>query len=427
MFFLRTALPGERMIVQCDACSTKFRLDDSKVTAKGVKVRCTKCQNVFVVMPPSPPQEEAAPKAEESFDASFGTQPEPSSPAAEKEAGGFSFEAPSTKEEEKKAEPSQWGMDFTFEEKPKEEKKPEWDIGFKPAKEESPPSFEEKKEAPKSEESPGFEISGGFAPSFETEKKEAAAPSEEPLFSFEERKPDSLGFSFDAGLPPAGEKTSFEIEPPPTEEEFVVSIKEEAKTVVMRPPPVIPPPAQSQAGGLLGRDVGGAKEISFEIPGKRPAAKQVIILLLIILLIIAGGAAVYLNMGTGFLEKFTAIETKQKTMDLIGLKGSYTDNTSIGRLFVIEGKVVSNLAGPKEVKGIHGILFNKSGAQVKDAWVAPGRLISQNELKVISRTELEKRFKDRKGTIPPNGTVPFMIVFSGIPSELAEFTVEVEQ
>ena len=414
------------MIVQCDACSTKFRLDDSKVTAKGVKVRCTKCQNVFVVMPPSPPQEETAPKTEESFDASFGTQPEPSPPAAEKEAGGFSFEAPSTKEEGKKAEPSQWGMDFTFEEKPKEEKKPEWDIGFKPAKEESPLSFEEKKEAPRSEESPGFEISGGFAPSFETEKKDAA-PSEEPLFSFESKKPDSLGFSFDAGLPPAGEKTSFEIDFPPTEEEFVVSTKEEAKTVVMPPPPVTPPLAQAQAERSFGRGVGGAKETSFEIPGKRPASKQAIIVLLIVLLIIAGGAAVYLNMGTGFLEKFTATETKQETMDLIGLKGYYTDNTSIGRLFVIEGKVVSNLAGPKEVKGIHGILFNKTGAQVKDAWVSPTRLISQNELKVISRTELEKRFKDRKGTIPPNGTVPFMIVFSGIPAELAEFTVEVEQ
>src|SRR4030066_340847 len=166
------------MIVQCDACSTKFRLDDSKGAAKGVKVRCTKCQNVFVVMPPSPPQEETAPKTEESFDASFGTQPEPSPPAAEKEAGGFSFEAPSTKE---------------------------------------------------------------------GEKKDAAAPSEEPLFSFEEKRLDSLGFSFDAGLPPAGEKTSFEIELPPTEEEFVVSIKEEAKTVVMQPRPVTPPLAQAPA------------------------------------------------------------------------------------------------------------------------------------------------------------------------------------
>ena len=37
------------MIIQCEKCQTRFRLDDSRVTDKGVKVRCTKCKNVFRV------------------------------------------------------------------------------------------------------------------------------------------------------------------------------------------------------------------------------------------------------------------------------------------------------------------------------------------------------------------------------------------
>lgn len=37
------------MIVQCDQCSTRFKLDDSKVRDGGVKVRCSKCKHVFVV------------------------------------------------------------------------------------------------------------------------------------------------------------------------------------------------------------------------------------------------------------------------------------------------------------------------------------------------------------------------------------------
>jgi predicted Zn finger-like uncharacterized protein len=37
------------MIVQCDECNAKFRLDDSKVKDGGVKVRCSKCKHVFVV------------------------------------------------------------------------------------------------------------------------------------------------------------------------------------------------------------------------------------------------------------------------------------------------------------------------------------------------------------------------------------------
>lgn len=37
------------MIIQCEKCQTRFRLDDSRVTDRGVKVRCTKCKHVFKV------------------------------------------------------------------------------------------------------------------------------------------------------------------------------------------------------------------------------------------------------------------------------------------------------------------------------------------------------------------------------------------
>lgn len=47
------------MIIQCEQCSTKFRLDDSKVTAKGVKVRCAKCKHVFSVRKEAPDEGES--------------------------------------------------------------------------------------------------------------------------------------------------------------------------------------------------------------------------------------------------------------------------------------------------------------------------------------------------------------------------------
>lgn len=37
------------MIIKCEKCHTKFRLDNSRVTDRGVKVRCTKCKHVFRV------------------------------------------------------------------------------------------------------------------------------------------------------------------------------------------------------------------------------------------------------------------------------------------------------------------------------------------------------------------------------------------
>lgn len=37
------------MIIQCEQCRTKFKLDDSRVPDTGAKVRCAKCRNVFSV------------------------------------------------------------------------------------------------------------------------------------------------------------------------------------------------------------------------------------------------------------------------------------------------------------------------------------------------------------------------------------------
>ena len=45
------------MIVQCDQCNAKFRLDDSKVKEGGVKVRCSKCKNIFIVQSETPAEE----------------------------------------------------------------------------------------------------------------------------------------------------------------------------------------------------------------------------------------------------------------------------------------------------------------------------------------------------------------------------------
>lgn len=420
------------MIVQCDACNAKFKLDDSKIKPTGVKVRCTKCQNVFLV---TPPPEETVPKQEETVEVSFGGQPEPSHKAPEMDFGSFSEQPAPPKQEEKKQEPLKWDVDFTFEEKPipdinirgqeQEEKKSEWDIGIPsaPAKEEAPFSFAEKTEAPQPEvEKTGFGFEVGEEPALGAEKKQAA-PSVE-----------SSGFSFEGGFEPAAEKTSFEIEPPPTEEEFVVSSREEAKTVIMGAPQkqeaktVImgtPPIPKAPAEDFSVTGFEETKEPLFEAPSeKRKLSARIIFPVIIVLLLAIGAGAVYLNMGTGFLTKAAA---PQKTMDIIGMKGYYINNASLGQLFVIEGKVVNNFDAPKEIAGIHGVVFDKTGKPLKDVWVAPGRIVAQDELKSIAAADLEKRFKDKKGAIPSNGTVPFMIIFQGVSGELAEFSVEIGQ
>lgn len=46
------------MIVECDHCHTRYNVDEKKVPATGVKVRCQKCQHVlFIQREPAPPPE----------------------------------------------------------------------------------------------------------------------------------------------------------------------------------------------------------------------------------------------------------------------------------------------------------------------------------------------------------------------------------
>ena len=60
------------MIVQCEACQTRFRLADEKVKPGGTKVRCSKCKEIFTVTLPEP--EPQAPEEAVDF-GSFNMEP----------------------------------------------------------------------------------------------------------------------------------------------------------------------------------------------------------------------------------------------------------------------------------------------------------------------------------------------------------------
>lgn len=40
------------MIVSCESCKSRYKLDDSKITGRGAKITCPKCKHVFVVLAP---------------------------------------------------------------------------------------------------------------------------------------------------------------------------------------------------------------------------------------------------------------------------------------------------------------------------------------------------------------------------------------
>ncbi|TSK05949.1 MAG: DUF3426 domain-containing protein [Geobacter sp.] len=76
------------MILQCDQCNTKFRLDDSKLKPGGVKVRCSKCRHVFVAGAEQKPEESDFDALLSGLGAPTPAQAEAVVSAAEQQAGG---------------------------------------------------------------------------------------------------------------------------------------------------------------------------------------------------------------------------------------------------------------------------------------------------------------------------------------------------
>jgi len=103
------------MIITCASCLTKYRLDDSRISPKGSKVRCSRCQHVFYVVPPPETKEEVT----EQFESFAKYHKELISP----EEKGMEVPPPEREEEIRGFEEEE--ERFPFEEPPSAEKREE--------------------------------------------------------------------------------------------------------------------------------------------------------------------------------------------------------------------------------------------------------------------------------------------------------------
>ncbi len=94
------------MVVECEECQAKFKVDDSKIPEKGIKARCSKCKHLFLVKRPAPPVEDLALKIEdqqESPEVDVSPEPPVEEPAVDTQGQEESLgvdEGPSPPEEE---------------------------------------------------------------------------------------------------------------------------------------------------------------------------------------------------------------------------------------------------------------------------------------------------------------------------------------
>ena len=435
------------MIIKCDKCSTKFRLDDSRITGNGVKVRCTKCQNVFIVTPP-PPAEEV--QLEEVFGVGASSRPDD---ALKKAAAAKSAAKP--KEEERRNLAFDFQETGAKEEKKAEETRPDFS-SF------SEDEFERSFEAAKNEEQPEQQEEPSGGPSFDnidfsfseerTEEKEReegwnAGTDEDLDFNKGEagtpEKKDEDDFSFDMeepvesaaarvgaakGAEALWEENIESVPAAPKAKSVAASgytrggKAEEPKSpvAVKEPEDELNGEAPEDFKEILSQNLSREDLPSFsgpdekDIPVKKERSGNLGLVAAILIIVLGGGFVYY----TGVIDKLARTlmppaTSQLKTVEIEAIKGFYEENRNFGKLFVIEARVKNITGEPQEIKAATGIIYNEDGDKIGSRSVSPGRIVTIDDVKNLPLEELQKAFKDPSGgIIPPKGTVPVMVIFT---------------
>ena len=113
------------------------------------------------------------------------------------------------------------------------------------------------------------------------------------------------------------------------------------------------------------------------------------------------------------------------------ISAKFVNNSKVGRLFVIRGKIKNDYDHPRSYVRVTGKLYQKGQKLAKSATVYCGNVMSDSELTGMDIATINKRMKNKFGNkrsnlkIKTGKIVPFMIVFDKLPRNLDEYTVEV--
>jgi len=114
------------------------------------------------------------------------------------------------------------------------------------------------------------------------------------------------------------------------------------------------------------------------------------------------------------------------------LKSEFVENKTAGRLFVVKGKVRNDYPEARSFIMVKGVLYSKGGKAVQENTVYCGNTLSNSELQTLDKAAMHTRLRNRFGhkrsnfRVPSGKVIPFLLVFSDLPQDLGEFSIEVE-
>ncbi|KAB0671404.1 DUF3426 domain-containing protein [Oryzomonas sagensis] len=467
------------MIIQCEQCSTKFRLDDAKIKDKGVKVRCAKCRHVFTVtkqqdlespdeipagfgLPSAPGPDEApahdavaqsgalpshpfaagSPGDDVSF-ASPAIEPPPA-PTGEVDFGfSFSDEAPGVSADHEEAPAPANEADFS-----------DFDFGDVAAAKEqvsaSPAldfSGDGRHSADPAPDAAGFDFGDG---NLFGDAVAAPAPEEpaEPIsFDFSaEAFADSLGASEEA---PGGGGTVSGIAAAQTDEPFSlgeIDFGDELTSVaVQHVNPEELKPAQellfaplAEAQEKKGSDVGeGPDAAAFfttqqeELPPlsissrrkQSPVFMGVAAALVVAVVALLGYAGYSMFGGEKVAKESGRISVR-------GINAAFVKNSAAGELVVISGEAVNEFGGPRAAIQVKGMIYGPNGQVLASKSAFCGNPLTREQLAGMPLDKIEAAMANQFGDsldnleVQPGKAIPFVIVIAKPPADARDYGVQ---
>ena len=178
---------------------------------------------------------------------------------------------------------------------------------------------------------------------------------------------------------------------------------------------------------------------------KKRVSKPLVVLLILALL--AGGSygtyvlLDFMNIEVPIISKIPFISDYFKPkvsdpngslkIDTLDVNSKFLLNVKEGKLFVITGRVKNGYPDVRRFISINGKLYKKGKILAQTEKVFCGNVLSDIELSNIELEAIKKRLSNRAGDnksnmeIKPGGELPFMLIFSNLPEDLEEFSIEV--
>ncbi len=113
------------------------------------------------------------------------------------------------------------------------------------------------------------------------------------------------------------------------------------------------------------------------------------------------------------------------------VNGRFISNDTAGELFIISGQITNPATIPYSHIQVKGTLITKGKVKAQTLTIFCGNSISEEILKTGNISDIHKQLLIKEGVhnsninVKPGGVVPFMLVFSNLPDNLENFTVEV--